>query len=68
MKINKNMKNFIQTTKKTINILLVNFTLAIFTGALVTILLVTLIKYMISGNLHIDYSEFGNNVLIGILG
>ncbi len=68
MKINKNMKNFIQTTKKTINILLVNFTLAKFTGALVTILLVTLIKYMISGNLHIDYSEFGNNVLIGILG
>ncbi len=68
MKINKNMKNFIQTTKKTTNILLVNFTLAKFTGALVTILLVALIKYMISGNLHIDYSEFGNNVLIGILG
>jgi hypothetical protein len=52
------MKNFLQTTKKTINTLLVNFTLAKFTGALVTIIMVALIKYMISGNLHIEYSEF----------
>jgi hypothetical protein len=62
------MKNFIQTTKKTIDILLVNFTLAKFTGALVTITMVALIKYMVSGNLHIDYCEFGNNVAIGLLG
>ena len=38
------MQKYIQTTKKTINILLVNFTLAKFTGALVTITLVALIK------------------------
>jgi len=57
-KQNKNMKNLIQTTKKTINILLVNFTLAKFAGALITIIMVALIKYMISGNLHIEYCEF----------
>ena len=62
------MQKYIQTTKKTINILLVNFTLAKFTGALVTITLVALIKYMISGNLHIEYCEFGNNVALGLLG
>jgi hypothetical protein len=62
------MQNFIQTTKKTINTLLVNFTLAKFTGALVTIIMVALIKYMISGNLHIEYSEFWNNVALGLFG
>jgi hypothetical protein len=62
------MKNFIQTTKNTINTLLVNFTLAKFIGALVTIITVALIKYMVSGNFHIEYSEFSNNMAIGILG
>ena len=62
------MKKFIQTTKKTINTLLVNFTLAKFTSALITIILVALIKYMISGNLHIEYCEFLNNVAIGLFG
>jgi hypothetical protein len=62
------MKNFLQTTKKTINTLLVNFTLAKFTGALVTIILVALIKYIISGNLRIEYCEFWNNVAIGLYG
>jgi hypothetical protein len=62
------MKKFIQTTKKTINTLLVNFTLAKFTGALVTIILVALIKYLISGDLHIEYCEFWNNVTIGLYG
>jgi hypothetical protein len=62
------MKKFIQTTKKTINTLLVNFTLAKFTGALVTIILVALIKYLISGDLHIEYCEFWNNVTIGLFG
>jgi len=52
------MKNYIQTTKKTINTMLVNFTLAKFTGALVTIIMVALIKYLITGNLHIEYCEF----------
>jgi hypothetical protein len=62
------MKKFIQTTKKTINTLLVNFTLAKFTGALVTIIMVALIKYLITGNLHIEYCEFWNNVTIGLYG
>ena len=62
------MKNYTQTTKKTINTILVNFTLAKFTGALVTIIMVALIKYMITGNLHIDYCEFWNNVAIGLFG
>ena len=61
------MKNFIQTTQKTINTLLVNFTLAKFAGAFVTIILVALIKYIISGNFHIEYCEFWNNVAIGLL-
>lgn len=64
----KNMNNFIQTTKKTIYTLLVNFTLAKFAGALLTITIVALIKYMISGNLHIEYCEFLNNVVIGLFG
>jgi hypothetical protein len=62
------MKNFLQTTKKTINTLLVNFTLAKFTGALVTIILVAIIKYLISGNLQIEFCEFWNNVAIGLYG
>jgi hypothetical protein len=62
------MKNFIQTTQKTINTLLVKFTLAKFAGALVTITMVALIKYMISGNFHLEYCEFWNNVAIGLLG
>ena len=62
------MKNIIQTTKNIINTLLINFTLAKFAGALFTITMVALIKYFISGNLHIDYCEFWNNVGIGLLG
>jgi hypothetical protein len=62
------MKNTIQTTKKIINILLVNFTFAKFTGALITVTLIALIKYMVSGNLHIEYGEFWNNVAIGLCG
>jgi|GEM_PF-2749356 hypothetical protein len=57
-KNNKNMKNLIQTTKNIINTILVNFTLAKFGAALFTITMVALIKYMISGNLYIDYCEF----------
>lgn len=62
------MKNTIQTTKKRMNILLVNFTFAKFTGALITVTLIALIKYMVSGNLHIEYGEFWNNVAIGLCG
>lgn len=62
------MKNIIQTTKKIINKILVNFTLAKFTGALFTFTLVALLKYLISGNLYIDYCEFWNNLGMGLLG
>jgi hypothetical protein len=62
------MKRFLQTTKKTINTLLVNFTLAKFASAFVTIIMVALIKYMVSGNFYIEYCEFLNNVAIGLLG
>ena len=62
------MKKILQTTKKTINTLLVNFTLAKFASAFVTIIMVALIKYMISGNFYIEYCEFWNNVAIGLLG
>jgi hypothetical protein len=52
------IKLLYKKTTKTINTLLVNFTLAKFTGALVTIIVVALIKYMVSGNFHIEYCEF----------
>jgi hypothetical protein len=62
------MQKFLQTTKITMNTVLVNFTLAKFAGAFVTIIIVASIKYMVSGNLHIEYSEFGNNVALGLFG
>jgi hypothetical protein len=52
------MKKILQTTKKTINTLLANFTLAKFASAFVTIITVALIKYMVSGNFYIEYCEF----------
>ena len=45
-----------------------NFTLAKFGAAFFTIITVALVKYLISGNFHIEYSEFFNNVAIGLLG
>jgi hypothetical protein len=59
---------WIGSTKKTINTLLVNFTLAKFASAFLTIIMVALIKYMVSGNFYIEYCEFWNNVVIGLLG
>jgi hypothetical protein len=44
------------------------FTFAKFLGAILTIIIVALIKYYISGNLSIDYSDFGGNVGIGLIG
>lgn len=64
----KNMQKFLQTTKITMNTVLVDFTLAKFAGAFVTIIIVASIKYIISGNFHIEYSEFGNNVALGLFG
>lgn len=62
------MQNFLQTTRIIMNTVLVNFTLAKFAGAFVTIIIVASIKYLVSGNFHIEYSEFGNNVALGLIG
>jgi hypothetical protein len=62
------MQNFLQTTRRIMNTVLVNFTLAKFAGAFVTIIIVASIKYLVSGNFHIEYSEFGNNVALGLIG
>jgi hypothetical protein len=54
--INSRIKKFLQ-----------NFTLSRCIGALITVTIVACIKYIISGNLHIDYSDFMNNIYIGLL-
>jgi hypothetical protein len=59
------MKNFLT---KIINFTLNNFTLAKFLGGLFTALIVASLKYYISGNFHIEYCEFWNNVGVAILG
>jgi hypothetical protein len=56
------------TTKRIINNIFVNFTLAKFAAGIITVIMVALIKYSISGNLHINYCDFLNNVGIGLLG
>jgi hypothetical protein len=59
------MKKFF---KIKINYILANFTLAKFLAAVITALLVASLKYSISGSLHIEYSDFLNNVGIALLG
>lgn len=44
------------------------FTIAKFISALLTIIIIASVKYAISGNLYIEYSEFFINVAIGLLG
>lgn len=44
------------------------FTIAKFISALLTIVIIASVKYAISGNLYIEYSEFLINVAIGLLG
>jgi len=44
------------------------FTLAKFCGAIFTITILAMVKYYISGSFHIEYSEFLNNIGIGLLG
>jgi len=58
------MNNFI----KTINYIFKHFTLAKFIGAFFTILFVASLKYFISGNFHIEYCDFFNNVGVALLG
>lgn len=59
---------FINSIVKQLNKFLFNFTLAKFGGAFVTITIIAMIKYSISGNFRIEYSEFYNNVAVGLLG
>jgi hypothetical protein len=54
--------------KVKLNKILFNFTLAKFCGAVITIILVAMVKYSISGNFHLEYCEFWNNVGMGLLG
>ncbi len=44
------------------------FTLAKFLSGLFTIIIVALMKYNISGNMVLDYSDFGGNVVMGLMG
>jgi hypothetical protein len=50
------MKN--QKLKARFNKALANFTLAKFCGALITVTILAVVKYIISGNFHIEYSDF----------
>lgn len=58
--------------KKTIyfglNLFITHFTLAKLLGALLTALIVASLKYYLSGSLHIEWSEFWNNVSVAIFG
>lgn len=47
---------------------LANFTLAKFCGAIITVTTLATIKYLISGNFHLEYCDFWNNVGVGLLG
>ena len=59
------MKKFF---KLKINYILANFTLAKFLAAIITALVVASLKYYISGSLHIEHSDFLNNVSVALLG
>jgi NADH-ubiquinone oxidoreductase chain 3 len=37
-----------------------------FAGAFISIIIVASIKYLVSGDLHTEYREFGNNVALGL--
>jgi hypothetical protein len=62
--MNKNNKLIVKSLKT----MATTFTLGRFLGAMSTIIIVALIKYTISGNLIIEYSDFFGNVSIGLLG
>jgi hypothetical protein len=59
------MKNFFNNTKKFV---LNNFTVAKFLAAFFTALIVATLKYYISGNFYLDYSDFSNNLAVALLG
>ena len=54
--------------KINLNKALANFTLAKFFGAIFTVTIVAIVKYLISGDFHLEYCDFWNNVGIGLLG
>lgn len=53
---------------KSLKTMATTFTLGRFLGTMFTIVIIALIKYSISGNLSIEYSNFFGNVSIGLLG
>lgn len=60
----KKYENLKRITKKA----LANFTLAKFCGAIITITILAAVKYLISGNFHLELCDFWNNIGIGLLG
>lgn len=64
---NKNMKRY-ENLKRIIKKALANFTLAKFCGAIITITILAAVKYLISGNFHLEFCDFWNNIGIGLLG
>lgn len=51
-----------------INKFLTHFTLAKLTGALFTIIIVATVKYLISGDFYIEYSDYWSNIIVGLVG
>lgn len=61
------MKKY-ENLKRNIKKALANFTLAKFCGAIITVTILAAVKYLISGNFHLEFCDFWNNVGIGLLG
>ena len=55
------------TIKNIIKNILINVTFTRFLGALFTVTLVASLRYYLTGNLHINYADFANNVGMGLL-
>jgi hypothetical protein len=55
-------------SKKIIKFILNHFTLAKLLGAILTALFVASLKYYISGDLHIEYCDFWDNICVALLG
>jgi hypothetical protein len=61
------MKKY-ENLKRMIKKALANFTLAKFCGAIITVTILGAVKYLISGNFHLELCDFRSNVGIGLLG
>lgn len=65
----KRKNNYLtQSLKQILKNFAINFTLAKFGGAVFTVTILAIVKYWISGNFHLEYCEFWNNISIGLLG